>query len=102
MWFNITKNIAGVFVMNIAIVDDDKIELDTIETLLHFGIKKFRANCKTKINIEKFLCADEFLSVFSPRIYQTVVLGLNMRRLAKFISDSGVKIIFINSEENCL
>ncbi len=40
--------------MNIAIVDDEKIELETAETFLRLYIKKFWAKYESLINIETF------------------------------------------------
>lgn len=85
--------------ITIAIVDDEKIELETIEIFLRFYIKNFLSAYESRINIETFYRAKDFLCVFDPKIYQVVVLGVNMHDIFKLIGDNDVKFIFIKPEE---
>lgn len=84
--------------MNIAIVDDEKIESETLEIFLRAYIKKFWSDCESKIHIEILHSAKEFLTYFNPTIYQLVVLGTRMQELARLIraENSDVTIFFMN------
>ena len=86
--------------MNIAIVDDEKIELETAEVFLRYYIKTFYPNYESNIHIELFQRQNEFLTYFNPKIYQVVILGGNMRKLANYIANYNVKIIFIKPQED--
>lgn len=85
--------------MNIAIVDDEKIELETAETFLRCYIKKFWAKYETLIHIETFYSAKEFLTFFCPNIYQLVILGGHMKNFADFIRAYDVKILLLNDDK---
>ena len=80
--------------MNIAIVDDEKISLETAEIFLRCYIKKFRA----EIHIETFYSARDFLTFFSPKIYRLVILGGHMKNIAELIRAYDVKILFLNDD----
>ena len=84
--------------MNIAIVDDERIELETTEIFLRVYIKKFWTDYESQIHIETFRCAGDFLTFFSPKIYRLVILGGNMRHIVKFICAHDVKILLLTSE----
>ncbi|MBR4153710.1 MAG: hypothetical protein IKT98_12250 [Selenomonadaceae bacterium] len=88
--------------MNIAIVDDRKIELETVETFLRFYIKKFWAQYESLIHIETFYSAQDFLMFFSPKIYHLVILGEHMRDILKFIGSYDAKVLFIEPQEDSL
>ena len=88
--------------MNIAIVSDGKILSETVEIFLRVYIKKFWSDCESRIHIEIFRSAKEFITFFSPKIYNLVILGVNMQEIARFIranDDFGVKILFLDSCE---
>lgn len=83
--------------MNIAIVNDEKFDSEAVELFLRVYIKKFWAHCESRIHIEIFRSAKEFITFFSPKIYNLVILGINMQEIARFIranDDFGVKILF--------
>lgn len=84
--------------MNIAIVDDEKIELETAESLLRFYVEKFWADYKSRIHIETFCNAKEFLTFFSPKIYQLVILGGHMKKIANLICNTNIKVLFLKSD----
>ena len=88
--------------MNIAIVDDEKVELETAEVFLRHYIKKFYPEREAEIHIEIFRAADEFLQVFSAELYQLVVLGARMERVANSIRAHGdnVPILFFELNGN--
>lgn len=88
--------------MNIAIVDNEKIELETAETFLRFYIKKFWAKYESLIHIETFCSGNDFLTFFCPKIYHLVILGGHMKYIANFLcarGDNNVKIIYL--DEDC-
>ena len=83
--------------MNIAIVNDEKFASETVELFLRVYIKKFWAHCESRIHIEIFRSAKEFITFFSPKIYNLVILGINMQEIARFIranDNFGVNILF--------
>ena len=84
--------------MNIAIVDNEKIELETAEALLRFYVKKFWADCESRIHIETFYNAKVFLTFFSPKFYQLVILGGHMKKIANLIYSTNIKILFLKSD----
>lgn len=87
--------------MNIAIVNDEKILSETVEIFLRVYIKSFWSDYESRIHIEIFHSAKEFITFFSPKIYNLVILGVNMQEIAKFVRTNGndVKILFINACE---
>lgn len=88
--------------MNIAIVDDEKFDSEAVELFLRVYIKKFWSDCESRIHIEIFRSAKEFITFFSPKIYNLVILGVNMQEIARFIRANDindVKILFLDSCE---
>ena len=87
--------------MNIAIVDEEKIELETAEAFLRFYIRKFFPERENGIHIEIFQRAEDFLQVFSAGWYQLVILGARMENVAGFIRGRGdTKIIFLKLNDD--
>lgn len=89
--------------MNIAIVDEEKIELETAETFLRVYVKKFWGDHKSKINIEVFQRPEEFMQIFSVGLYQVVMLGPRMEEIANFIracGDYDAKILLFQFNDN--
>ncbi|MBR3745730.1 MAG: hypothetical protein IKN27_02075 [Selenomonadaceae bacterium] len=88
--------------MNIAIVVDEKILSEAVEIVLRVYIRKFWSEYESRIHIEVFQRAKEFLTFFSPQNYQLVILGVNMKDIASVIRANGcsdVKIFFLNDSE---
>lgn len=83
--------------MNIAIVDDRKIELETAEIFLRVYIKKFWTKYESLIHIDTFYSAEDFLRFFCPKIYQLIILGRNMNNIAEKLCADGdsVKVLFL-------
>lgn len=90
--------------MNIAIVIDEKILAEAVEIVLRFYVKKFWAKYESKVHSEIFHSAEDFITYFSPKIYRLVILGVNMRGIARFIranDNTDVRIFFMDDcEEN--
>lgn len=90
--------------MNIAIVDDEKIELETAETFLRYYVKKFYPGFERDINIEVFQRVEEFLQIFNPGLYNVIILSAHMEGVANFIraqGDCDTKIIFLKLNDDC-
>lgn len=88
--------------MNIAIVDNEKFDSEAVELFLRVYIKKFWSDFESRIHIEIFRSAKEFITFFSPKIYNLVILGVNMQEIARFIRANDindVKILFLDSCE---
>lgn len=88
--------------MNIAIVEDQQVELETAETFLRSYIKKFQAKYESAVHIETFRTAKDFLTFFQPKFYQVVILGEHMKHILKFIGSYDIKIFFIKPQEDLL
>ena len=89
--------------MNIAIVDEEKIELETAETFLRFYIRKFFPEHQSQIHIEIFRRAEDFLQVFSAGWYHVIILGARMESVAQVIrgrGDCDTKIIFLELNDD--
>ena len=85
--------------MNIAIVDDEKVELETAEIFLRCYVQKFLKDYEASIHIETFRAPDEF---FCPNFYQVVILGGKMKSFAKSIAaraNNDAKIFLL--EDDC-
>lgn len=89
--------------MNIAIVDDEKVELETAEVFLRAYVRKFFHEHESEIHIEVFRSDSEFVQVFCAGWYQLIVLGTRMRDLADFIRARGeydAGILFLELNDN--
>ncbi len=89
--------------MNIAIVNDEKVELETAETFLRVYIKKFLPERKSEINIEIFQRTEDFFQIFSAGLYNFVIIGAHMEEVANFIRASGdydAKILLFKFNDN--
>ena len=89
--------------MNIAIVDDEKVDLEAAEVFLRVYVKKFLADYESSIHIETFYSVTEFIQIFSTGLYQLVILGERVKELADFIRACGdyeVKIIFLKLNDD--
>ena len=74
-----------------------------VDTNLNFAsrekdVEKFWADYKSRIHIETFCNAKEFLTFFSPKIYQLVILGGHMKRIANLICATNIRILFLKSD----
>lgn len=89
--------------MNIAIVDEEKIELETAKTFLRFYIRKFFPERENGIYIEIFRRAGDFLQVFSAGWYHLIILGARMESVAEVIrgrGDCDTEIIFLKLNDD--
>lgn len=89
--------------MNIAIVDDEKVELETAEAFLRFYVKKFYPEHESEIYIEVFQRVEDFFQIFCAGLYQVVILAAEMKSVANFIrarGDKDIKILFLKLNDN--
>ena len=89
--------------MNIAIVENEKVELETAEAFLKFYIRKFYPEYESEIGIEVFQRTEDFFQVFSADLYQLVVLGDGMEDVANFVRTRGgfdTKILFLKLKDD--
>lgn len=89
--------------MNIAIVNDEKVELETAEAFLRFYVRKFYPEREAEIYIEVFQRVEDFFQIFCADLYQLVVLGDGMENVANFVRTRGglsTKILFLKLNDN--
>ena len=92
--------------MNIAVVDDEKIELEAAETYL----KNFLQENWAELNfaIETFSSAEEFLKIFKPGLFQLVILdicmpeidGLKVAQVIRARGDDDANIVFLTGNDD--
>ena len=89
--------------MNIAIVDEEKFERETAEVYLRKYIRENWAKHESKIYIETFSRARDFMGIFSRGMYQLVLVGFCTENLAKFLRarDNDVEIFYLPHEDDC-
>ena len=95
-------------IMNIAIVDDEIIELRAAEYYLLDFIKKNYSELLPEINIQIFSSANEFFEVFKPGMFQLIVLdimmqeidGLQVAQIIRTRGDDDANIVFLTSSDD--
>lgn len=104
----ISKTFREEFKMNIALVDDEKVELETAELYIRNFIKKNYPELYPEINILTFSSADEFFKIFTPGFFQLVILdimmekidGLQTAQIIRARGDEDVNIVFLTSNDD--
>lgn len=88
--------------MNIALIDEEKFELETAEVYLRKYIRENWAAHKSEICIETFPNAKYFLKFFSRGMYDLIIVGFCTVEISKFLRahDHNVKIFFLPHEED--
>ena len=92
--------------MNIAIVDDEKAELDAAESYLKSYMRENWS--EIEVNIQIFSSAKEFLNVFKVGAFQLVMLdiimpeinGLQTAQIIRARGDDDANIVFLTSSED--
>ena len=92
--------------MNIAIVDDEKIELDAAETYVRDYLLKNWTDFS--FSIQTFSSAKDFLNVFKPGLFQLIILDISMPEIdgmqaAQIIrarGDDDANIVFLTGNDN--
>ena len=92
--------------MNIAIVDDEKIELDAAENYL----RNYLTENWSELNfvIQTFSSANDFLKIFKPKLFQLVVLdirmpeidGLQVAQIIRARGDDDANIVFLTASDD--
>lgn len=94
--------------MNIAIVDDEQIELYAAKTYLKKYIRDNWADFESTINIETFSCAKDLLMTYKPGMYQLVILdicmaeinGMQAAQIIRARGDNEVNIVFLTANDD--
>ncbi|MBR4153709.1 MAG: response regulator transcription factor [Selenomonadaceae bacterium] len=94
--------------MNIAIVDDEKDELQAAERYLRDFLAKNYSKLLSDTKIQTFSAPDDFLRVFKPGLFQLVILDIIMGEINGFQTaqiirargDDDVNIVFLTNNDN--
>lgn len=94
--------------MKIAIVDDDRYELNAAETYLRQYIHENWAEYEADIKIETFSCAKDLLKIFRPGMYKLVILdicmedinGMQTAQIIRARGDSECNIVFLTASDD--
>ena len=94
--------------MNIAIVDDEIMELKAAEFYLRNFIQKNYPELESKVNIQTFSSANELFKVFKPGLFQLVILdimmeeinGLQAAQIIRARGDEDVNIVFLTANDD--
>ena len=94
--------------MNIAIVDDEIMELQTAELYIRKFIQKNYPELSAEINISLFSSADDFFKAFMPGFFQLVILdimmekidGLQTAQIIRARGDEEANIVFLTSNDD--
>ena len=92
--------------MNIAIVDDEKFELDAAENYLRNYLEENWAGLEFKI--QTFSSGNDFLQIFKPKIFQLVILdifmpevnGMQIAQIIRARGDDDANIVFLTGNDN--
>lgn len=93
--------------MNIAIVDDEIMEIKAAERYISNFIGKNYPELESDVKLQIFSSADEFFSVFKPGLFQLVILdimmpeidGLQTAQIIRARGDDDVDIVFLTSND---
>lgn len=94
--------------MNIAIVDDEKVELEAAASYIKEYLRENRPNLEADMNIQTFTCAKDFFDVFKPGLFQLVILdicmpefdGMQIAQVIRARGDDDANIIFLTANDN--
>ena len=89
--------------MNIAIVDDEKVELDAAASYIKDYLHENRSELEDDMNIQTFTCAKDFFDVFKPRLFELVILdicmpefdGMQVAQVIRARGDDDANIVFL-------
>ena len=94
--------------MNIAIVDDERREVEAAETYLRKYLHEHWAQEEPDIYIDTFNCAKDLLKIFKPGMYQLVIMdicmpeinGLQAAQIIRARGDNDVQIVFLTGNDD--
>lgn len=105
VWFNnIVKIFFGTgFTMNIAIIDEEKVDLETAEAYLKKYIRDNWAQYAADINVDIFLRPENFKRFFRRGLYQIVLVGFCTEDIAEFLHarDENVNVFHLIRNDDC-
>ena len=94
--------------MNIAIVDDERIELETAKYYVRKYLRGHYPQEEPTVNIDTFTCAEDLLKGYKPGAYQLVILdicmpemdGLQAAQMIRARGDNEVQIVFLTGNDD--
>ena len=94
--------------MNIAIVDDEKVELDAAETYIKKYLHENWSELESEVSIQTFVCAKDFFEVFKPGFFELVILdicmdefdGMQVAKVIRARGDDEANIVFLTANDN--
>ena len=94
--------------MNIAIVDDEKFELEAAESYIKEYLHENRSELEAEVSIRTFTCAKDFFEVFRPGLFQLVILdicmpefdGMQVAQVIRARGDDDANIVFLTANDN--
>ena len=97
-----------VFFMNIAIVDDERIELNAAESYIKKYLRENWSTIKDEVSIRTFTSAKEFFDAFKPGLFQLVILdicmnevnGMQVAQIIRARGDDEANIVFLTGNDN--
>lgn len=97
-----------VFFMNIAIVDDEKVELEAAESYIKEYLRENWSELENDVSIRTFTCAKDFFDVFKPGFFQLVILdicmdeidGMQVAQIIRARGDDDANIVFLTGNDN--
>ncbi len=93
--------------MNIAIVDDQRIELNAAETYIKKYLRENWSTLENEVSIQTFTSAKDFFEVFKPGLFQLVILdicmdeinGMQVAQIIRARGDDEVNIVFLTGND---
>ena len=94
--------------MNIAIVDDEKVELNAAETYIREYLRENWSDVENEVSIRTFTSAKDFFDVFKPGLFQLVILdicmdeidGMQVAQIIRARGDDDANIVFLTGNDN--
>ena len=94
--------------MNIAIVDDERIELNAAENYIKEYLRENWSTLEAEVSIRTFTSAKEFFDVFKPGFFQLVILdicmddidGMQVAQIIRARGDDDANIVFLTGNDN--
>lgn len=94
--------------MNIAIVDDEKVELNAAESYIKEYLHENWSELEDEVSIRTFTCAKDFFDEFRPGFFELVILdiymddfdGMQVAQVIRARGDDEANIVFLTSSDN--
>ena len=94
--------------MNIAIVDDEQIELNAAENYIREYLRENWSTLEAEVKIQTFTSGKEFFDAFKPGFFQLVILdicmdeidGMQVAQIIRARADDDANIVFLTGNDN--